>query len=484
MDNKKNIASSAVVHTKDSAALCACRFYIDPSNNYKPIQFYILLQSCIKKEIDILKLRDEDGLSLFHIIVLNNREDLIVVLYDLGLLKDLHSAMVRNPSSRYAYMTPSDLALYLKRPCANEIEKFLRNESYLSPACRYARAGDVQKLEALLKEDHMNAHYMGLEDGTFPIYWAIVANSYPCLQMLLENGADITCATRNGENVLVKACSLGHEELVVKLISQLKLDPNIKNRDGISPLDKAAETGQFTLFQKIVDAGASCKDCSFLHCAAKEGNVAFIKKLMKEISNYVNINAIDQDHRTPLHYSAIGNSTEVLRLLLEMGADFSIRDHKNRSALHYAIIQENYEQCVELMLRGCDLATPDCFGLLPIHLAAVNGSLQLIKEIEKFGGNLNVEDNKGRTPLMIAHANNNRKVMNYLSSDLYMDKIDQLVGSLSSRLDNLCSDKLTRIRASGKNVGLYVTAELRNIVADIHNLLFEIGTAPIEQEKG
>ena len=63
------------------------------------------------------------------------------------------------------------------------------------------------------------------------------------------------------------------------------------------------------------------------------------------------VNVVDQCLRSALHYAAALGSEDLVKLLLQMGADPKTRDYKNRSPLHYVPFS-NSPKIVEILLRG------------------------------------------------------------------------------------------------------------------------------------
>jgi len=295
-----------------------------------------------------VNLKDDRGFSLFHEIALQDRCDLIAVLYDLGLIESFHKAQVTNPGSEFNTMTPQGLAEHKKKRCREEIEIYTRRERALNKTCKYARAGNVVNVTKMVNKNVLNAHQMSEEDGSYPIYWAVVANSYPCVKALLDCGVDLDITLKNGEKVLTKACSLGHADLALKLVREHHLDPNQKGAHGRYVVEKTAEAGDFALFQDLLSEGAQFQE-TVLHCASRQGQTEFIKKLRKSYPNRVNLNCTDQVRRTPLLHAADSKSTKVMQYLLEQGADFTLLDHRGRSVLHYAANKDCTEEALEVL---------------------------------------------------------------------------------------------------------------------------------------
>ena len=81
-----------------------------------------------------------------------------------------------------------------------------------------------------------------------------------------------------------------------------------------------------------------------LHDAAKKGDIAKVKQL---ISDGADVNAKNQRGRLPLFLAA---STEIVRLLIEKGADFNIRTAYRQTPLSRAI-QYKYKEVTNLLRK-------------------------------------------------------------------------------------------------------------------------------------
>ncbi len=67
------------------------------------------------------------------------------------------------------------------------------------------------------------------------------------------------------------------------------------------------------------------------------------------------------DHRqTPLHTTAEKGSTEVVRLYIKMGADIMARDNNGRTPLHCAAEKRENEEVIRLLVEsGADINVCD-----------------------------------------------------------------------------------------------------------------------------
>lgn len=82
---------------------------------------------------------------------------------------------------------------------------------------------------------------------------------------------------------------------------------------------------------------------------------------------------------TPLHEAAGSSSPEVIRLLLDAGADISSSSGDLSTAFHIACSRGRPETCVELLRRGSLLEARDAQGMTPLLRAAANGRAEVTR---------------------------------------------------------------------------------------------------------
>ena len=116
-----------------------------------------------------------------------------------------------------------------------------------------------------------------------------------------------------------------------------------------------------------------------------------------------------KDRRTPLH-AAAWSSTEpaVFVALLKAGADVDARDDQRRTPLHIVSYRGSQELITTLLKAGADVNARMIFDHTPLSQAAAYGHSAAITTLLKAGADLSARDRRGYTPLhLAAHSTRN-----------------------------------------------------------------------------
>lgn len=118
------------------------------------------------------------------------------------------------------------------------------------------------------------------------------------------------------------------------------------------------------------------------------------------VANGADVNEIYFDGKTPLHficgYWGKGD-IEVVKALVELGADVNIKDYKKISPLHVAVEPYDNEKVVEYLLdKGAKINEKDIWGMTPLHRSVYPNVIRLL--ISR-GADTSIENFHYRTPL-------------------------------------------------------------------------------------
>ncbi|CAJ2506758.1 Uu.00g079440.m01.CDS01 [Anthostomella pinea] len=133
------------------------------------------------------------------------------------------------------------------------------------------------------------------------------------------------------------------------------------------------------------------------------------------ISNNCDLEAKDSYGLTLLSCAAAYAHVDVVKQLLEKGADYEAKDSRNgRTPLSWAATYGHVDVVKQLLEKGADYEARDSYGRTPLSYA---GHVDVVKQLEK-GGECKTRDKGGQTPLsqVVADGRGNVVIMQKFNS--------------------------------------------------------------------
>ncbi|MEO7717595.1 MAG: ankyrin repeat domain-containing protein [Capsulimonas sp.] len=333
-----------------------------------------------------------------------------------------------------------------------------------------------------------DVHASGCEENT-SLHKAASKGNVVLVQTLLESGANVHARNQHSATPLhfpAPVRSDGHAAQVARILIAAGVDLESVNTFQHTPLLSALFQGLEAVAAVVVDAGArvdvrAAYSETALHIAARKRLLRIIPLLVKAgadlesrnefgetalqvalgegyddaarilleagakneapINMKIVPNAIGWMRRTPLHEAAQVGNKELVRTLIDNGADVHMRDDKGNTALHYGVSADQRQNVVPitemlisagadvnafnlqkstpllealilggddavamLLVAGAQWDVQDSAGNTVIHLAAISRQLQNLQWFYDAGVDLNAQNNRGETALhMVCH---------------------------------------------------------------------------------
>jgi ankyrin repeat protein len=274
-----------------------------------------------------------------------------------------------------------------------------------------AKFGELSDVQGVLKRDEKAINSLD-EMGDTPLNCAVVQENVEVADFLLAHGADPNIPNRNGLTPLEQASSRGKDTglSLAKLLLAHGAQPNPTNATEfkIPPLEWAVTSDNLELVNLLLDHGASVKSANTngntpLHTAASRGDLEIAETLLKHGAD---ANAAITGGTTPLHEAAEGGFVEIAELLLKHGAEVNSKIQNGMTPLLYAAgrgAEHKGPACFELLLsKGGSLDATDDRGNTPLHLAVYYGNQAVVESLLRHNVNVNVTNKSGGTPLQSA----------------------------------------------------------------------------------
>jgi ankyrin repeat protein len=212
------------------------------------------------------------------------------------------------------------------------------------------------------------------KDEDSPLHYASRLGHIDIVRLLIQHGADV--ADAHIQKLLNLASSSGSVETVRLFI---ELGANVNEPMGLeckTALHIASFKGHTDIVQLLVKhaADVSSRDWSHwtpLHLASVMGNVGSIELLLQLGADF---NARAKDNSTPLHRAAYSGCPRAVELLLQRGAEVNACDGAHMTPLHKSLLNELDQPDVDvvrlLLENGANADVEDDEGRTPFQIAS------------------------------------------------------------------------------------------------------------------
>lgn len=231
-----------------------------------------------------------------------------------------------------------------------------------------ARAGDVAALRRLLERDANLSKYSA------PLHFSVREGHAEAVQLLLDAGADPDAPGQGRESLVVVARDRGHEAVAALLES-------VRSRRV-----------------RAHAAGETIADHA-IHAAAEANDVGRVRRMLDAAPELMHRS--DRKGATPLHRAAAGSAQDVIRLLVERGADIhALHGRGPADAEGYAPVdfqpidlalfwhrRGDFDTARVLLGLGAahDLTVAAAFGDVDLITAMLNEDTSRIREARPWG---------------------------------------------------------------------------------------------------
>ena len=213
---------------------------------------------------------------------------------------------------------------------------------------------------------------------------------------------ELFTAIKGGDKVAVERV-LGRDRTVV----------DARDENGLSPVLTALYHGENDIATAILARGPKLT----VFEAAAAGDAARVCEIVGR--DRAQASAIAPDGFSPLGLAAFFKRREVVRYLLEAGADLRLASRQGGfTPLHSAVASEARAVDIEivrmLLDKGADPNAKSQSGSTPLHTVAFTGDRESLDVLMKHGADPAIKNNDGKTAAEIARERGHQEIVDLL----------------------------------------------------------------------
>ena len=251
--------------------------------------------------------------------------------------------------------------------------------------------------------------------GFTPLLYAAREGCVDCARLLIGEGATVDLADPDGITPLMMALMNRRFDTAAYLI-EAGAEVNRWDWWGRTPLYHAADMNRMPTSGRrefpTLDGATGLDVARLLLARGADPNIR-LKLIPPERAMVAD--RVADDHvvnvgATALVRAAYGADVEIVSLLLEHGADATIRNGYGVSAVFAAAAvggargraktEDDILACLELLVpAGAEVGWADDAGRTPMHMASRTNRGQVVRWLAARGGDLHAQDAEGRTPM-------------------------------------------------------------------------------------
>ena len=219
----------------------------------------------------------------------------------------------------------------------------------------------------------------------------------------LNSSEDIACSW---ESRVVGAAPVVYSDLATAKADALLLAVRYRNLDCVKVLLKFDADIEGRYCQSTGELDAQFDDdidfshgCTPLFIAAAFGDLEIMRLLLEKGAQ---VNACDKAHCTPLMIASASwySDVNVVKLLIEREADLALQDQDGKTAIHYAVDGNSDEILSCLIENGADVNARSNDNCTPLMVGSkCNCHIDLLKLLVKHGAEIDLQDKDGNTAL-------------------------------------------------------------------------------------
>jgi ankyrin repeat protein len=301
---------------------------------------------------------------------------------------------------------------------------------------------NIKELISIIKKDKDINLNINDSNYNYFIYYVILYNEEELLNLILTRDIRLDILDTDGRNILYTPIKFSYNQLLDKLLKKDNENIglpiiDIKDKLGLTALHYSIIFNNYNAFKILLDKSNifinNNEKINVFHICIQYNRLNFFIDILGYIEELfivttnnenllqyaiilekydfiphiltkkININNQDIIHGlTALHHIILKNKIEIVKILINYGADINIADYYGNTAIHYSISEENIDILNILLKYNPNLNLTNFDGNTPLHLyLGISYIEKTILQLLIPKTDLNIQNNSGLTCLKI-----------------------------------------------------------------------------------
>ena len=205
--------------------------------------------------------------------------------------------------------------------------------------------------------------------GRSPLHMASISGKFAVVKMLIEAGAGVRTTDNEGDTCLILAAYFGHTETVRYLVGLPEVDVNHSEDDNFTALHFAAQENHPEVVKVLIDAGAD-----------------------------IEVKGVNEE--SPVLLASQEGALDVVKVLVKAGAEVCVTDNDGDTCLMHAVRFGHTETARALLcMPEVDVNQSAGDAWTALHTAVLEKHSSVVQVLIDAGADIEAKEDKGRSPI-------------------------------------------------------------------------------------
>ncbi|GJQ86694.1 hypothetical protein Trydic_g19789 [Trypoxylus dichotomus] len=234
-----------------------------------------------------------------------------------------------------------------------------------------------------------------------PLEFAVKYGSKDLIKILIDYYISMDLV-RNLDSTYFHNALIRRDKEIITFLLQHGANPNYMREVDRMPLEIAIKNGDDDIVRILLAHKANINveyENTPLRCAITTQNMNIIRMLLQSGAD---VDYVDRSNRTPLIYAIMTENKDIVQLLLEYKADVNLKSNNGYIPLCVAIETQKLEVIELLLQNDAFIDCVDSCGRTPLVYAIKTKLEEIVQMLLNCGADVNCKDKHGRTPIYTA----------------------------------------------------------------------------------